>query len=190
VANKVQALLDDKNLSLRKFRAANRLRVSRGDPPIVVSSKFRVELSVHDSIFMHCQKHFLDSSGIKRYQGSLEMHKSRQKLFVIVFVSSYVLLSTALGSESIPKQFWGVWMFSSSCKEFKKQRSEPEEILTITSNEVIGYEHHCKLRKLKSATSTQFKCAGEGEYWVAEFALSLKENKLYGASERGLVRCE
>jgi hypothetical protein len=115
-------------------------------------------------------------------------------LIVVLLFFVNIPLSSARGSGTIPKQFWGVWLPPKECKEFKKIEIRPEDIVEVKSNKVIGYEHGCDLIKIKQSSTNKFSgdfsCSGEGETWKSEVVLTLNAGKLSDGTKHGLVPCD
>lgn len=101
---------------------------------------------------------------------------------------SLVRCDEVSAKEIIPAQFHGTWGTTSADCQGKSDGQ-----VQVMSNTVSPHESHCELQEvLQSDAATfvgRFSCSGEGEEFVEQFMLTLKNNELVFNESEAKRRC-
>jgi hypothetical protein len=108
----------------------------------------------------------------------------------LTICSAYPTFAVA---DELPQAFRGVW--GATAKECNPKAAESENQVTVSAKKFAEYESTCKLKKLKSISSTSlegiFICSVEGESSTVPVKMALLEDgKVLLLRDKKLMRCK
>ncbi len=113
--------------------------------------------------------------------------------YIAACLTVFSAYPAVVAADELPQAFRGVW--GATAKECNPKAAESENQVTVSAKKFAEYESTCKLKKLKSISSTSlegvFICSVEGENSTVPVKMSLLEDgKVLILRETKLMRCK
>jgi predicted HicB family RNase H-like nuclease len=113
--------------------------------------------------------------------------------YIALTLTIFSAYPTVVAADELPQAFRGAW--GATTKECNPKAPESENQVKVSAKTLIEYESSCKLKKIKSSSTTSlegtFTCSVEGENSTVPIKMSLLEDgKVLILRDTKLMRCK